>query len=253
MKFFWKNRMFQPKWSKKAFSAIKILPPKNCPPKKFGWCPPPPKPNSRYATARSNPVPPRERSLVPVASIRFAKGSIRFARFDLFFKKFRFDSIRFTLVFDSIRSIRFDFGQMTDFFDSIRFDFFSSRKQVFLLDSSQFGSNWPFSGMHATQETWELSGDWNLCDFLQSKIYDRRFDSISISVDDRFDSIRFRPMIDSFDSIRFDFGPMTDFFDSIRFDPIRFDSIRIESTVPWSLSDRHSLVEWTKKTVSVEF
>ena len=36
----------------------------------------------------------------------------------------------------------------------------------------------------------------------------------------RFDSIRFRPMIDSFDSIRFDFGQMTDFFDSIRFDSI---------------------------------
>ena len=40
--------MSQPKWSKKAFSAIKILPPKNCPPKNFGWCPPPPPPKPNY-------------------------------------------------------------------------------------------------------------------------------------------------------------------------------------------------------------
>ena len=63
-------------------------------------------------------------------SIRFVKGSIRFARFDFFKKKFRFDSIRFRPMIDSFDSIRFDFGQMTDFFDSIRFDsiFFSAQK-----------------------------------------------------------------------------------------------------------------------------
>ena len=42
--------MSQPKWSKKAFYAIKILPPKNCPPKIFGWCPPPPPRNPTLDT-----------------------------------------------------------------------------------------------------------------------------------------------------------------------------------------------------------
>ena len=199
---------------------------------------PTPKPTptlvSSSCRCRSFPVVCRERSLVPVASIRFDSRRVRFDSLDSIYFLKNFDSIRFDSRWCSIRFDRFDSISARWPIFSIRFDsirFFSARKLVFftrfesiMIKSTVFwyARNAGNMGTQLRLKFMQLAIGLTL-NFMTSI----RFDLISIDV--RFDSISADDRFVRFDSIRF---RLEDRF--FRFDSIRFDSIRIESTVPWS-------------------